>query len=100
MNNLKKYNEMKYFYTTVFQDVHVMIFIGFGFLMTFLKRYGFSAIGLNMMISAFCIQWSMLIGGFIYFLEGHSGRFPISIETLVMLYYSCNNLKWIFSLFL
>lgn len=26
------------FYPT-FQDIHVMIFIGFGFLMTFLKRY-------------------------------------------------------------
>merc|ERR1711964_561098 len=28
----------------IFQDVHVMIFIGFGFLMTFLKKYGLSAI--------------------------------------------------------
>lgn len=28
-----------------FQDIHVMIFIGFGFLMTFLKRYGYSAVG-------------------------------------------------------
>ena len=25
----------------MFQDIHVMIFIGFGFLMTFLKRYGY-----------------------------------------------------------
>lgn len=25
---------------SMFQDIHVMIFIGFGFLMTFLKRYG------------------------------------------------------------
>ena len=24
----------------MFQDIHVMIFVGFGFLMTFLKRYG------------------------------------------------------------
>jgi hypothetical protein len=25
---------------SMFQDIHIMIFIGFGFLMTFLKRYG------------------------------------------------------------
>lgn len=25
---------------SMFQDIHVMIFVGFGFLMTFLKRYG------------------------------------------------------------
>ena len=29
-----------------YQDVHVMIFIGFGFLMTFLYKYGFSAVSL------------------------------------------------------
>ena len=26
---------------SMFQDIHVMIFVGFGFLMTFLKRYGY-----------------------------------------------------------
>jgi hypothetical protein len=25
---------------SMFQDIHIMIFIGFGFLMTFLKKYG------------------------------------------------------------
>jgi hypothetical protein len=39
-----KYNDppahrgIAYFYS-MFQDIHVMIFIGFGFLMTFLKKY-------------------------------------------------------------
>ena len=47
----------------MFQDVHVMIFIGFGFLMTFLKRYGFGAVGLNMLVAAFVLQWAMLLGG-------------------------------------
>ena len=32
-------------YYPMFQDVHVMIFVGFGFLMTFMKRYSFSAVG-------------------------------------------------------
>uniref|UniRef100_A0A1I8F528 Ammonium_transp domain-containing protein n=1 Tax=Macrostomum lignano TaxID=282301 RepID=A0A1I8F528_9PLAT len=43
------------------RDVHVMIFAGFGFLMTFLKWYGFCSVGLNMLISALVIQWGMLL---------------------------------------
>ena len=44
-----------------------MIFIGFGFLMTFLKRYGLSAVSLNLLISAFAIQWTILVSGFFHF---------------------------------
>jgi len=50
----------------MFQDVHVMIFIGFGFLMTFLKKYGLSAVSLNMLISALSIQWTILVHGFFH----------------------------------
>ena len=46
-----------------------MIFIGFGFLMTFLKKYSYSAVGFNMMISAIGIQWSMLIYGWLHMSE-------------------------------
>ncbi|NXI42467.1 RHAG protein, partial [Galbula dea] len=48
----------------LFQDVHVMIFVGFGFLMTFLKKYGFSSVGINMLIAAFGLQWGTLVQGF------------------------------------
>ena len=34
--------------------------------MTFLKRYGLSAISLNMLISAFAIQWTILVSGFFH----------------------------------
>jgi len=46
-----------------FQDVHVMIFIGFGFLMTFLRRYAFSAVMMTMMVAVLCIQWHILMNG-------------------------------------
>lgn len=51
-------------FLTVFQDVHVMIFIGFGFLMTFLKRYGFSSVGINLLLAAFGLQWGLLLQNF------------------------------------
>jgi len=55
----------------MFQDVHVMIFVGFGFLMTFLSKYGFSAVGYNFLISALAIQWSIVISGFLHFDKDH-----------------------------
>jgi ammonium transporter Rh len=42
-------------YYPVFQDVHVMIYIGFGFLMVFLKKHCWTSVGFNYVIAA----WSM-----------------------------------------
>ncbi|ESO06642.1 hypothetical protein HELRODRAFT_186399 [Helobdella robusta] len=52
-------------YYSLFQDIHIMMFIGFGFLMTFLKRYGFSSVGMNFFIAAFVLQWQTIIHGWI-----------------------------------
>lgn len=46
-----------------FMDVHVMIFVGFGFLMTFLKKNAFQSLGLTFLCSAFAIQFHTLFGG-------------------------------------
>merc|ERR1719181_2731412 len=46
----------------MFQDVHTMIFIGFGFLMTFLKKYGYSSVGLNFLVAAVIFQWNLIFG--------------------------------------
>jgi len=51
-------------YYPMYQDVHVMIFIGFGFLMTFLAKYAWSSISYNMLVSCLCIQWTILVHGF------------------------------------
>ena len=42
-----------------------MIFIGFGFLMVFLKKYGFGAVSYNMLLSCICIQWATLLNAWI-----------------------------------
>uniref|UniRef100_A0A1Q3FSC6 Putative ammonium transporter rhbg n=1 Tax=Culex tarsalis TaxID=7177 RepID=A0A1Q3FSC6_CULTA len=63
-----------------FQDIHVMIFIGFAFLMTFLKRYGFSASGLNLLVGALVIQWAIIMRGCY---EMEDGRIPLSLDNLI-----------------
>ncbi|ESO83379.1 hypothetical protein LOTGIDRAFT_133634 [Lottia gigantea] len=71
-------NEVSKYYP-MFQDVHVMIFIGFGFLMTFLKRYGFSAVGLNLLIAALILQWATLVQGYLH----SDGNVHISITSMI-----------------
>ncbi|XP_074971147.1 RH-like protein isoform X2 [Phalacrocorax aristotelis] len=46
-----------------FQDVSHMMIFGFGFYLTFLKRYGFSSTGFNLLIIVIGVQCSMLIEG-------------------------------------
>uniref|UniRef100_A0AAY4ESC4 Ammonium transporter Rh type A n=1 Tax=Denticeps clupeoides TaxID=299321 RepID=A0AAY4ESC4_9TELE len=65
---------------SVFQDVHVMIFIGFGFLMTFLKRYGFSSVGINLLLAAFGLQWGLLLQN-VWHVD--HGKIKVSIESMI-----------------
>lgn len=43
-------------YYAMYQDVNVMIFIGFGFLMTFLRKHGFNSLGLTLLLGCLSIQ--------------------------------------------
>ncbi|XP_054677174.1 ammonium transporter Rh type A isoform X2 [Grus americana] len=57
-----------------------MIFVGFGFLMTFLKKYGFSSVGINMLIAAFGLQWGTLMQGFWHMKEG---KIRVDIKSMI-----------------
>ena len=50
----------------MFQDVHVMIFIGFGFLMVFLKTHSWTSVGYNFLIAAYALQITILIVNFFH----------------------------------
>uniref|UniRef100_A0A8C3WFH2 Ammonium transporter Rh type A n=1 Tax=Catagonus wagneri TaxID=51154 RepID=A0A8C3WFH2_9CETA len=63
-----------------FRDVHVMIFAGFGFLMTFLKKYGFSSVGINFLIAALGLQWGTITQGI---LHSHGEKFHIGIKNMI-----------------
>ncbi len=65
-------------------DVHSMMFIGFGFLMTFLKRYGYSAVGYNFLVAAYVLEWALLVRGWIEHGLFDSETIMISIENLLV----------------
>jgi ammonium transporter Rh len=56
-----------------------MIFIGFGFLMTFLKRYGFSAVSVNLLVAAFVLQWAYIVRGIIHHVAHGHAKFPVHL---------------------
>ncbi|XP_061820144.1 rh family, C glycoprotein a [Nerophis lumbriciformis] len=78
-----------YFRYPSFQDVHVMIFVGFGFLMTFLKRYSFGAVGFNFLIAAFGLQWALLMQGWFHALDPATGKISIGVESLINADFCC-----------
>ena len=71
-------------YYPFFQDVHVMIFIGFGFLMTYLKKYSHSALGYTMFLASLAAQYGILINGFFHCLFKNSWHeIELDIQTLI-----------------
>ena len=56
--------------SSVIIDIHVMLFAGFGFLMTFLKNYGYSAISFTVMITVIITEFGILCFGISRFEDG------------------------------
>eukprot|EP00386_Alphamonas_edax_P001327 GDKI01003938.1.p1 GENE.GDKI01003938.1~~GDKI01003938.1.p1 ORF type:complete len:601 (+),score=155.00 GDKI01003938.1:126-1805(+) len=48
----------------MFQDTHIMMVIGFGFLYTLLKRYAWTGVAYNFIVVVFVLQWAILCQGF------------------------------------
>ena len=44
--------------------VHIMVFVGFGFLMAFLQHGGISSLAYNLLVACVVLQWSLLTNGF------------------------------------
>ncbi|CAF3750656.1 unnamed protein product [Rotaria sordida] len=77
------------FYYSFFQDVHVMMFIGFGFLMTFLRRYSFSSVSFNFLIAAFVVEWAILVHGYVFEWNPVTKSFPVDVKTLLKADFVC-----------
>jgi ammonium transporter Rh len=50
----------------MFIGVEIMMFVGFGYLMTCLKTYGLGAVGFTMMVTAIALQWAVFEEAFWY----------------------------------
>ncbi len=78
-------------YYPMWQDIHVMVFIGFGFLMAFMKTHSWSSIGFNFLIACWSIQCVILFYGFwnqaIFWKT--MGKIPIDIKMLIQGDYGC-----------
>ncbi|KAB5582105.1 hypothetical protein PHYPO_G00183350 [Pangasianodon hypophthalmus] len=77
----KKAEEFIFSYAK-FQDIHVMVFLGFGFLATFLTRYGFSSSGFSMLVAALAVQWATILNGFLLF-RSFNWKIRIQLKSLV-----------------
>ena len=72
-------------YYPLFQDVHVMIFVGFGFLMVFLKNHSWTSVGYNFLIGAYVMQITILIVGFWHqVFEGQWQIISLDITSLIV----------------
>ncbi|XP_067389842.1 blood group Rh(CE) polypeptide isoform X2 [Emydura macquarii macquarii] len=58
-----------------------MVIFGFGFLLAFLKRYGFSSIGFNLLIALLGVQWAVLVEGFLFSFS--EGEVKISLHSIL-----------------
>ena len=69
-----------------FQDVHVMIFIGFGFLMSFLKTMSWTALSYNWIISIWAFQFAILSVGFWHQVFGDApfARIEVNLESMIL----------------
>ncbi|KAG7280707.1 hypothetical protein CRUP_004507 [Coryphaenoides rupestris] len=59
-----------------------MVIAGFGFMGTFLVRYGFSSSAFNLLVAVIATQWSLILNGFESWLQ--SRRIQINLKSLVL----------------
>jgi len=72
----------------VFRDIMVMLLLGFGYLMTFLKQYGLGAVGFTLLITVLAMQLNVAVELGMRFVYGSTEDntawpMPLSLPTLI-----------------
>ncbi|XP_039238905.1 ammonium transporter Rh type A-like [Pipra filicauda] len=65
-----------------FQDIQVMLVVGLGLLLTFLPRYGLSALTHNFLLLNFSMQWALVLQGLIH--HFHHGQVHLDLHKLLI----------------
>lgn len=70
----------------MFMDLHVMVFVGFGFLFTFLKTHSWTGIGYTFVISAWVLELTIVLVGFWYqgLVQREYHKINLTISSLVI----------------
>lgn len=64
----------------LFQDVNMMIFVGIGYLYSFLWKYGYTGIGMNFLLCAISVQWGIITH---HWWNLEDGKMAIDLMSLV-----------------
>lgn len=56
--NVNEFSIAEYY---MFKDIMIMLLIGFGFLMSFLRQYGLSSVGFTLLLVVVCMQLNLLV---------------------------------------
>jgi ammonium transporter Rh len=64
----------------IFRDIMVMLLLGFGFLMTFLRKYGLGAVGLTMMLTVISMQLNLFMEPLARHLYGSDVEYPLELN--------------------
>jgi ammonium transporter Rh len=70
----------------IFRDIMAMLLLGFGFLVTSLKQYGLSAVGLTIMLSVMAIQLNIFVEFGARLLHGEESALlplPLSVASII-----------------
>ncbi|KAJ3439956.1 rh50 isoform b [Anaeramoeba flamelloides] len=80
-----EYDLRSEYYYTYYSDVAVMVIIGFGYLMTFLKKYGLSSLGYTFLLACFCVQWTLINNAFWHQIHEHQDlyEYRMAIPSLI-----------------
>lgn len=74
------YGEVEEFATEkyiIFRDIMVMLLLGFGYLMTFLEKYGLGAVGLTMLLTALNMEVNLIVENLL------DGTSTISLDSII-----------------
>ncbi|NXA03511.1 RHBG protein, partial [Sapayoa aenigma] len=64
-----------------FKDVQVMLVVGLGLLLTFLPRYGLSALTHNFLLLNFSMQWALVLQGLLH--HFHHGQIHLDLHKIL-----------------